>query len=261
MSNIKLLLVEDMPLNQLLMKTMLDDFDFKYDIAANGKIAIEKLQQNRYDIILMDLQMPVMNGFEATGYIRNTMHSSIGIIALTADTTTVGLNKCKAVGMNDYVSKPVDETILYNKIINLFQNGPKTICNTTAAVDAEKKQNCTDLTYLNNRTKSNPKLMMEMIGLYLLQTPPLVLAMQNSMAAKDWDGLQAAAHKMIPSFSIMGMCTDFEAMARKVKDCAQSRQPTAETADMVLKIADVCNRACVELKEVLNTIKNTLHER
>jgi CheY-like chemotaxis protein len=89
--------VEDIPLNQLLMKTLLDDFGFERDIAENGKIAVEKMQINSYDVILMDLQMPEMNGFEATEYIRTTMNSKIPIIALT-DVTTVDLAKCKSVG-------------------------------------------------------------------------------------------------------------------------------------------------------------------
>jgi CheY-like chemotaxis protein len=62
-----------------------------------------------------------MNGFEATEYIRNTMNSKIPILALTADVTTVDLAKCKAVGMNDYISKPVDERLLYSKIIELLK--------------------------------------------------------------------------------------------------------------------------------------------
>ena len=119
--NIKVLVVEDIALNQLLMKTLLDDFGFERDIAANGKIAIEKLQNKSYDIILMDLQMPEMNGFEATEYIRNKMNSKIPIIALTADVTTVDLAKCKAVGMNDYIAKPVDERLLYSKIVDLLK--------------------------------------------------------------------------------------------------------------------------------------------
>ena len=120
--DIKILVVEDIKLNQLLMRTILDDFKFKYDIADNGKIAIEKMQTETYDIILMDLQMPEMNGFEATEYIRNTMKSKIPIIALTADVTTFNVEKCKAVGMNDYVSKPLDERILHTKIIKLLKH-------------------------------------------------------------------------------------------------------------------------------------------
>ena len=120
-ANIKVLVVEDVALNQLLMKTILDDFGFESDIAANGRIAIEKLRKNAYDVILMDLQMPEMNGFEATEYIINEMNSTIPIIALTADVTTVDVEKCKAAGMNDYVAKPIDENILYTKIMSLVR--------------------------------------------------------------------------------------------------------------------------------------------
>jgi PAS domain S-box-containing protein len=117
--NIRILVVDDMPLNQLLMKTILDDFGFERDIADNGKIAIEKLMEKSYDIILMDLQMPVMNGFETTEYIRKTMNLKIPIIALTADVTRVDLEKCKALGMDDYIAKPIDEKLLFAKIVEL----------------------------------------------------------------------------------------------------------------------------------------------
>lgn len=116
---LKVLVVEDMALNQLLMKTILNDFGFESDIVDNGQLAIEKLKGHAYDIILMDLQMPVMNGFEATEYIRNIMNLKTPIIALTADVTTVDVGKCQAVGMNDYIAKPIDEKLLHDKILEL----------------------------------------------------------------------------------------------------------------------------------------------
>ncbi len=119
--NIKILVVEDVALNQLLMRTILNDFGFENDIAENGKIAIEKLQTNSYDIILMDIQMPIMNGFETTDYIRNTMHSKTPILALTAGVTTVDVEKCKEIGMNDYIAKPVNEKTLHTKILELIK--------------------------------------------------------------------------------------------------------------------------------------------
>ncbi|MBA3706927.1 MAG: response regulator, partial [Bacteroidetes bacterium] len=191
--NIKVLVVEDIPLNQLLMKTLLDDFGFERDIASNGKIAIEKLQCNSYDIILMDLQMPEMNGFEATEYIRNNLNSKIPILALTADVTTVDLAKCKSVGMNDYIAKPVDERLLYSKIIGLVKK-PAPIKNTEIKMNENnqgKKLKCINLDYLKKRTKSNPILMMEMISLYLDQTPPLIRTMKQSFQDKDWVSLQS----------------------------------------------------------------------
>ena len=119
---IKILVAEDVALNQLLIKIILNDFGFEYEIVSNGKMVIEKLTHNSYDIILMDLQMPEMNGFEATEYIRKSMKSSIPIIALTADVTTADVSKCKSFGMDDYISKPINEILLYSKIVGLVNN-------------------------------------------------------------------------------------------------------------------------------------------
>ncbi|EKD32260.1 MAG: hypothetical protein ACD_77C00142G0007, partial [uncultured bacterium] len=118
---LRVLVAEDVALNKLLIKIILTDFGFEHEIVSNGKIAIEKLQTNNYDIILMDLQMPEMNGFEATQYIRKTMKSQIPIIALTADVTTADISKCKDIGMDDYISKPINENLLYSKIVELVK--------------------------------------------------------------------------------------------------------------------------------------------
>jgi PAS domain S-box-containing protein len=263
--NIKVLVVEDIALNQLLMKTLLDDFGFEQDVAANGKIAIEKLFQKSsngtiksYDIVLMDLQMPEMNGFDTTEYIRKTMNSNIPIIALTADVTTVDLAKCKAVGMNDYIAKPVDERVLYSKIIGLVRKPALIKCNEDKGNEngQSEKIKCTNLAYLFRRTKSDPKLMMEMIALYLEQTPPLIAIMKKSFRDKDWGSLYAAVHKMIPSFSIMGMSADFENMAKKIQDYASTQQLADGIPDMVLQLENVCVQACKELTEEFNSIKN-----
>ena len=123
-NNLRVLVAEDVALNQLLIQLILNDFGFENEVVANGKIAIEKLQTNTYDIILMDLNMPEMNGFEATEYIRNTMKSNIPIIALTADVTITDVTKCKESGMNDYISKPIDEELLYSKMVKLIKEQP-----------------------------------------------------------------------------------------------------------------------------------------
>jgi two-component system, chemotaxis family, CheB/CheR fusion protein len=129
---LKVLVVEDVQLNQLLIKIILQDFGFECETAANGKIAIEMLQKKAYDIILMDLQMPEMNGFETAEYIRKTLHSNIPIIALTADVTTADKEQCKLTGMNDCVLKPIDEKVLHRKIVEAI-NSPGTIDTMVAA--------------------------------------------------------------------------------------------------------------------------------
>ena len=253
--NIDVLVVEDIALNQLLMRTLLDDFGFGCDIADNGKIAIEKMRIKQYDVILMDLQMPEMNGFEATDYIRNLMNCDIPIIALTADVTTVDLAKCKSVGMNDYIAKPVDERLLYTKIISLVKKTSLVIDPEVSIVDKAMHIKCTNLEYLNIRTKSNKLLMMEMISLYLKQTPPLIISMKQGLREKDWNLLYSAVHKMIPSFSIMGINSDFEDMAKKVQEYASNQQHSEGIPEMVLQLEEVCEQACVELTEEYDTFK------
>jgi signal transduction histidine kinase/CheY-like chemotaxis protein len=269
--NIKVLVTEDIALNQLLVKTLLDDFGFEHDIASNGKIAIEKLQNNDYDIILMDLQMPEMDGVEATDYIRNSMKLNIPIIALTANVTTADLEKCKAVGMNDYISKPVEEKILYQKIVDLVKKS-------AAAKSSEAKENspliekvnsenkkseklkCTDLSYLKQRTKSNQKLFVEMISLYLEQTPTILSTIKQSDADKDWPSLYKAVHKLIPSFAIMGINADFENMAKKVQEYASNEQNVDEIPSLVILLDKICKQACEELTEVINALKDAEKE-
>ncbi len=253
-NTIKVLIVEDIALNQLLMKTILDDFGFQHDIAENGKIAIEKLKTNDYDIILMDLQMPEMNGFQATHFIRNEMKSQIPIIALTADVTTVDLNKCLAVGMDDYIAKPVDEKLLYVKLINLVK---KIRILTTEEVELVPPVSIRsiDLNYLNHRTKSNPALMIEMISLYLEQTPVLVKLMRQNWTDKNWESLQSVLHKMLPSFLIVGIHSDYEIMANKVHKYAQQQLESNEISGFILQIEKICNQACTELEFELETIK------
>ena len=123
---INVLIVEDMPLNQLLIKIILKDFGFDFDIAGNGKIALDLMKKNEYDLILMDLQMPEMGGFETTKYIREKLNSNVPIIALTADVTTIDNQKCLEAGMNDYISKPINEELLFEKIneaLKINRNG------------------------------------------------------------------------------------------------------------------------------------------
>ena len=260
LKNVRVLVAEDIPLNQLLMKTLLDDYGFECDVAENGQIAIDKLKSNSFSIVLMDLQMPQMNGFEATDYIRNIMHSDIPIIALTADVTTVDLAKCKAVGMNDYIAKPVDERLLYSKIVGAVNKSLFTEVLREEERPANIKVKYTDLDYLVRRTKSNPLLMMEMISLYLDQTPNLVTAMKRSIHNKDWASLYSAVHKLIPSFSIMGISPNYENMAKKIQEYASTQRQTDGILDLVLQLEVVCNSACEELQEELTTIKNGNNE-
>lgn len=101
----KVLVVEDNLINQELLSEILIRLDYAVDVADNGKIAVERVEKEKYDLILMDLQMPEMDGIEAAQHIREK-NKDVPIIAITASLLHSDHNKCSEAGMNGYLTKP-----------------------------------------------------------------------------------------------------------------------------------------------------------
>jgi PAS domain S-box-containing protein len=117
-TGVRVLIAEDNEVNQKLMKILITHMGFSVEIAVNGKEAVEMIKNGpAYDIVLMDLEMPVMDGIKATGIIRTSLKNDIPIIALTAYVTKEDSEKCFAAGMNDFLNKPVDAEQLKQKIM------------------------------------------------------------------------------------------------------------------------------------------------
>jgi CheY-like chemotaxis protein len=110
--SLRILLVEDNKVNQKVALKVLSKIGYQADIASNGLEAIRILEHNRYDLVLMDCQMPELDGYDATRSIRNTKGDSpnkaVPIIAMTANAMKGDREKCIEAGMNDYISKPID---------------------------------------------------------------------------------------------------------------------------------------------------------
>jgi CheY-like chemotaxis protein len=118
LKGVRVLLAEDNKMNQLLAVEVLTRFGIFTDVADNGKLAIEKSLQQKYDVILMDMQMAEMDGYQATAYIREELKQDVPIIAMTAHAMAGEREKCLSLGMNDYISKPFHTAELYEKIKN-----------------------------------------------------------------------------------------------------------------------------------------------
>jgi PAS domain S-box-containing protein len=116
LSNIRILVAEDNVLNQMLIKAILDKENVSFDFAGNGQEVLSLLKKNKYDIILMDIQMPIMDGLTATKIIRTDLKSNIPIIALTANTSFNDEKEYLKNGMNDQLSKPFKRDELLQKI-------------------------------------------------------------------------------------------------------------------------------------------------
>lgn len=125
---IKVLLAEDNRINQILVEKVLSKFNFECVTVGNGSLAVEAVINGDFDVILMDIMMPIMNGYEATSIIRNLEDQTkrnIPIIALSAVVTGSVVEACSSTGLNKYLSKPFESEELYNVIIELVHKGKK----------------------------------------------------------------------------------------------------------------------------------------
>ena len=123
LNEVKVLIAEDNPMNQQLIKHLMKNWSIHHTVVNNGLEAIEALKKETFSIILMDIQMPEMDGYTATDVIRHELHLQIPIIAMTAHAMMGEKEKCMQLGMNDYISKPLKETILYNIIAQYSYQG------------------------------------------------------------------------------------------------------------------------------------------
>jgi PAS domain S-box-containing protein len=202
---LNVLLVEDNDINRLYAKSILKNWHCNADIAENGLVAIEKVKNNFYDVILMDVQMPVMDGYEATKAIRmmNPPMKDIPIVALTANATKKDVEMCLASGMNDYLPKPFTPDDLQRKIFEDLKIRPANIKSTKVA--EVKTETAFDFTYLRDVSGNNEEFIREMIQTFIQTIPPILTEMNTSASKKDWESLSRLAHQIKPSFALMGM--------------------------------------------------------
>ena len=123
LAGVKVLLAEDNKVNQLVAKRLLEKAEADVTIANNGSEAITRYSQQQPDIILMDMQMPVMDGLTATEHLRRELEADIPILALTANSSTADKEACIESGMNDVLTKPIDNNVLLARVGFWMQNG------------------------------------------------------------------------------------------------------------------------------------------
>lgn len=119
-SGMKVLLVEDNPINQIIASQMLLQLSVQITTADNGAEALELIEKESFDIILMDLQMPTLGGIEATKILREKLKNDTPVVAMTAEVTQEKRNQCFEVGMNEFISKPIERDYLFSIIDNYY---------------------------------------------------------------------------------------------------------------------------------------------
>jgi PAS domain S-box-containing protein len=255
LSGLKILLVEDNVLNQVLAKKVLTDWRWDVDVAENGLVAIQKINESDFDLVLMDIQLPEMDGYEATRHIRKKMPEAkthIPIIAMTAHAITGEAEKCIHAGMNEYVSKPFDPKDLYHKVAKVL-NKPLPVLSKNGDSKTNghmhpTKEKSIDLSYLKQLSNGSNEFINQMITIFLEQTPKAILSLEQSLEKEDWVALRATAHKMKPSFGFMGIKSLKELIVLLEAEAEKGTNP-AGMREKIATIKKVCELAITELEE------------
>ena len=204
--NLKVLLVEDNKTNQLLANTRLTRWGCEVEIANHGQEAIDLLEKNYFDVILMDIQMPIMNGFEATTSIRsseNLNYNQIPIIAMTAHASHKEAERAIKRGMNDYIFKPFDADILHKKILkhtiktNLIQE------NSEINISVEDK--LLNLKFLQEETFNDIEIIETILNSFLEDFEDYINTCEKEIELQNWDKVYALTHKIKPSISMLSI--------------------------------------------------------
>ncbi|WP_299826487.1 ATP-binding protein [uncultured Pontibacter sp.] len=223
LQDLHVLLAEDNILNQKLAFRVLSDMGFTVELAANGNEAVNLIKAGRhFDVLLMDIQMPIMDGYEATRIIRQELKSNIPIMAMTAHAMSGEKEKCLAFGMNDYLSKPFKAKDLQSKIYLLLGANsaePETQSKTIAAIKSE-----VDLTYLQSMSRGNSKFIKEMINLFLVHTPVELVKLETAVTQAQLKDVSEIAHKLKSSVAMMGI----ENMAKGLKEIEKISKSTGD---------------------------------
>lgn len=211
---LKILLAEDNELNRKLARRVLEGFGFEARVAEDGQAAVEALKREDFDLVLMDLQMPVMDGYQATRLIRQTLKLNLPIMAMTAHSLPGEKEKCLEAGMNDYITKPFKSGDLLYKI-NKHAVG---IATENTAMDHASQplipQQEPSLERLRELSGGNVEFEMEIINLFIRNTPLEITAGYEALKNKDLGKLKKTGHKLKSSALTFNLSELASALAR-----------------------------------------------
>ncbi|HXG47494.1 MAG TPA: response regulator [Methylomirabilota bacterium] len=226
---LRILLAEDNPVNQRLALRILEKWGHTVVVAGNGRKAVDLYQRQPFELILMDVQMPEMSGFEATAAIRQLERDSgrhVPIIAMTAHAMEGDRDRCLQGGMDGYVTKPIDQKLLFEAIESLAppadQAPPATVGAPASPPAATLPPGpATDLAVFDatvalNRVEGDVELLKEVAGLFFQDGPTLMQTIRNAIGRGDAKALERAAHTLKGSVGNFGARTAQE-MARQLE--------------------------------------------
>lgn len=214
---VRILVVEDNQMNQLLMKHTFHNWHLPFDLAENGQQAVDKLNKDKFDLVLLDIQMPVMDGYITAKTIRNELKSNIPIIAMTAHAMAGEREKCLSHGMNDYISKPLQEKELQGllkKYISRQKNNMEALKTTLRFINVD---------FLYDLVMGNSAFLNNIIKQFLNQFPGEMDALKEAVDRKNIKQIAFQAHHIQSTVSVFGRNTAFFQQLEKIEQLAKDK--------------------------------------
>jgi signal transduction histidine kinase/FixJ family two-component response regulator len=247
-NNVNILVAEDNTMNQHLIKHLLKNWGFKFDLVFNGAQAVEALSNQNYDMVLMDIQMPEMDGHLATNEIRKKLKSDVPVIAMTAHAMVGEREKCIKSGMNDYISKPLNEDSLYAMIIKYSKNSGNTPAagNEQSNIQENKTSKVLNLEFIDKFSKDDTDFKKEIIKEFVNRVPDNLTTMEKAIGEKNYSAIYRIAHDMKTTVHFMGLTALIGHLLQKIEELASSNQAIVSIQQMFTDIKLVCMQAVQE---------------
>jgi signal transduction histidine kinase/CheY-like chemotaxis protein len=238
---IKVLVAEDNQMNQKLLQHLLAQWQIDFDMVHNGAEAVTALQERQrdYAMVLMDIQMPEVDGYTATEKIRHDLNLEIPIIAMTAHALTGEREKCLGAGMDDYISKPLNEEELY-KLINKYAQGNRR--NDTSVIDLE---------YLKIISKGDEVFEKNMIRSFSTQMPEELKRLKSSIIDKNYEQISSIAHNLKSTLSFMGL-NQLTPLLQQIEQECKKQDGINRISDNFTLISATCQLAIIEARELIS---------
>lgn len=245
----KILLVEDHEMNRLVASNTLSLLEVEITEASNGLEAVQLLKEETFDLILMDIQMPIMSGIEATKIIRKELKVKTPIIALSANAFKSEIDACMQIGMNDYVTKPFEEQDLLRVIVKHYKASKKKRAKKVGTKELTIKEmySSYNLKSLHEMSRGSTDFIQKMLHLFVDTTPQYLNQINTLFAENDLIGLKKIAHKMKPSIDNMGISAIKDDI-RNIEYFDESK-PHEELRGMIEKVNKVLGEVVHQLKE------------
>ena len=243
------LLVEDNELNQQVASMTLGHFGLNVEVANNGKEAVEILKTKSFDIVLMDVQMPVMDGYEATRVIRGELQLEVPIIALTANALKGESDKCLSAGMNDFITKPFDEGTMLKTMAKWLKS--KSLEEASNEIQAKKNEDIVaplyDLGKLESISRGDYNFIKKVLGIFVDQTPSAIQEIKLTGSTGDYETMGKIAHRIKPSLDNLGIKSMFQ-IIRDIEKYEETRGDQKVLRDQILALEETVMKVIEDIK-------------